>query len=172
MGSGKYFSAANQPAIILMFKNLGVWCDGLLCSLCFVLSVLLIERFWIVFSDCCFMWLILRLIDEMVFRVCFNGLFERVFDWMVAGIVFLIVWFVWLFRLVVFCWTVVILWVRRKIIVWRCIARLPLLNPVLKWVCSDSNGWSFDLGVYCLLWKRFLVLNVVLRATQVKSFVK
>ena len=52
VGSGKYFSAANQPAIILMFKNLGVWCDGLLCSLCFVLSVLLIERFWIVFSDC------------------------------------------------------------------------------------------------------------------------
>lgn len=44
VGSGKYLSAANQPAIILIFKNLGVWCDGLLCLLCFVLSVLLIER--------------------------------------------------------------------------------------------------------------------------------
>lgn len=38
-GSGKYLLAANQPAIILIFKNLGVWCDGLLCLLCFVLSV-------------------------------------------------------------------------------------------------------------------------------------
>lgn len=44
VGSGKNLSAANQPAIILIFKNLGVWCDGLLCLLCFVLSVLLIER--------------------------------------------------------------------------------------------------------------------------------
>lgn len=39
VGSGKYLLAANQPAIILIFKNLGVWCDGLLCLLCFVLSV-------------------------------------------------------------------------------------------------------------------------------------
>ena len=44
VGSGKYLSAANQPAIILMFKNLGVCHDGLLCLLCFVLGVFLIER--------------------------------------------------------------------------------------------------------------------------------
>ena len=47
-----------------------------------------------------------------------------------------------------------------------CIAMLPLLNPVSKWVRSDSNGWSFNLGVYCLLWKRFCVLNVALRMTK------
>lgn len=72
----------------------------------------------------------------------------------------------------VFCWTVVILWERRKIKVWRCIATLLLLNPVSKWVRSDPCGWTFDFGGYCLLWKRFLVLNVVLRAAQVKSFAK
>ena len=44
VGSGKYLSAANQSAIILIFKNLGVWRDGLLCLLCFVLSAFLIER--------------------------------------------------------------------------------------------------------------------------------
>ena len=44
--------------------------------------------------------------------------------------------------------------------------KLPLLNPVSKWVRSDSNGWSFNLGVYCLLWKRFCVLNVALRMTK------
>ena len=49
VGSGKYLLAANQPAIILIFKYLGVWCDGLS---------------WL------FVWLILRLIDEIVFRVC------------------------------------------------------------------------------------------------------
>ena len=43
VGLWEYLSAANQPAIILIFKNLGVWRDGLLCLLCFVLSVLLIE---------------------------------------------------------------------------------------------------------------------------------
>lgn len=47
-----------------------------------------------------------------------------------------------------------------------------VVKPCVKWVRSDLNGWSFDLGVYCLLWKRFLVLNVVLRAAQVKSFAK
>ena len=31
VGSGKCLSAANQPAIILIFKNLGVWRDGLSC---------------------------------------------------------------------------------------------------------------------------------------------
>ena len=95
--------------------------------------------------------------------------FERVLIERLCGLFFLIVWFDWLFRLVVFYWTVVILWERRKIKVWRCIAMLPLLNPMSKRVRSDSNGWSFDLGVYCLLWKRFLVPNVVLRAAQVKS---
>ena len=42
MGLWKNLSAANLPAIILIFKNLGVWRDGLLCLLCFVLSV-----FWL-----------------------------------------------------------------------------------------------------------------------------
>lgn len=57
-----------------------------------VCYVLFWERFWL--SGCVdcllwlFLWLILRLIDEIVCRVCFDGLFERVFDWMVAGIVF------------------------------------------------------------------------------------
>lgn len=31
VGLWKYLSAANQPANILIFKNLGVWCDGMLC---------------------------------------------------------------------------------------------------------------------------------------------
>lgn len=114
-----------------------------------------------------FLWMILRLIYEIVFRVCFEGLFFWVFliEWL-RGLFVVIVWFDWLFRLVVFCWTVVILWKRRKIKVWRCIAMLPLLNPMSKWVRSDSSGWSFDLGVYCLMWKRFLVPNVVLRMTK------
>ena len=120
VGSGKYLSAANQPAIILIFKK--SWCIIRLYVV-FVLRAFMIERFWIVWCD-------------------------------------------WLFRLVVFCWTVVILWERRKIMDWRCIAMLPLLNPMLKWVHSDPCGWTFDLGVYCLLWKRFLVLNVALRMTQ------
>ena len=106
-----------------------------------------------------FLWLILRLIDEMVCRVCFEGLF--------FGLFFLIVWFDWLFRLVVFYWTVVILCERRKIKVWRCIATLLLLNPMSKWVWSDLCGcFSFDFGGYCLLWKRFCVLNVTLRMTK------
>lgn len=41
VGSGKNLSAANQPAIILIFKNLGVWRDVLLSLLCFVLGVFL-----------------------------------------------------------------------------------------------------------------------------------
>lgn len=119
-----------------------------------------------------FVWLILRLIDEIVFRVCLLCFVLSVFWLRDFGLFYLIVWFDWLFRLVVFYWTVVILWERRKIKVWRCIAMLPLLNPMSKRVRSDSNGWSFDLGVYFLLWKRFLVLNVALRAAQVKSFAK
>ena len=86
--------------------------------------------------------------------------FGRVFDWEILDC---LLWlFLWLIlRLIDEVW-----WVRRKIKVWRCIAMLPLLNPVSKWVRSDSNGWSFNLGVYCLLWKRFCVLNVALRMTK------
>lgn len=60
--------------------------------------------------------------------------FGRVFDWEILDCFF------WLFVLVVFCWTVAIWRGRRKIKVWRCIATLLLLNPVSKWVRSDSNG--------------------------------
>lgn len=86
--------------------------------------------------------------------------FGRVFDWEILDC---LLWlFLWLIlRLIDEVW-----WARRKIKVWRCIAMLPLLNPVSKWVRSDSNGWSFNLGVYCLLWKRFCVLNVALRMTK------
>ena len=49
VGSGKNLSAANQPAIILIFKNLGVWCDGLLCL---SLSVFYREVVWIVCCGC------------------------------------------------------------------------------------------------------------------------
>ena len=101
------------------------------------------------------------------FRNCFFVCLWVFFIERLCGLFVLTVCF-----LVVFCWTVVILWERRKIMVGRCIAMLPLLNPVSKWVRSDSNGWSFNLGVYCLLWKRFCILNVALRATQVKSFAK
>lgn len=87
--------------------------------------------------------------------------------------VFLIEWLYELFVgvvlcdfVLVFCWTVVILWERRKIMVGRCIATLLLSSLTLKWVRSDPCGWSFDLGVYCLLWKRFCVPNVALRMTQ------
>ena len=99
-------------------------------------------------------------------RNCLLCLFWACFWLRDFGLFFLIVWFDWLFRLVVFYWTVVILCERRKIKVWRCIATLLLLNPMSKWVRSDSNGWSFNLGVYCLLWKRFCVLNVALRMTK------
>lgn len=129
------------------------------------------EIVWVV---CCGCFLIDFTIDC---RDSLSCLFWRFVFWLfliewLRGLFFLIVWFDWLFRLVVFYWTVVILWERRKIKVWRCVAMLPLLNTVSKWVRSDSSGWSFDLGVYCLLWKRFLVLNVVLWAAQVKSFAK
>ena len=86
--------------------------------------------------------------------------FGRVFDWEIldcSGWLFL-----WLIlRLIDEVWCG-----RRKIKVCRCIATFLLLNPVSKWVRSDSNGWSFNLGVYCLLWKRFCVLNVALRMTK------
>ena len=166
MGLWKYLSAANQTAIILIFKNLGVWRDGLLCL------------FWA--------WFWLR--DFGLFVVVVSVIDFTIDWWDSFSCLFVLFWAYywlngcrdclcdclcdWLFRLVVFCWTVVILWERGKIMGGRCIAMLPLLNPVSKRVRSDSNGWSFDLDVYCLLWKRFLVLNVALRAAQVKSFAK
>lgn len=93
--------------------------------------------------------------------------------------VFLIEWLYGLFVVIVcrgcfmwfcfgFCWTVVILWERRKFMVGRCIATLLLSSITSKWVRSDPCGWSFDLGVYCLLWKRFCVPNVALRMTQAR----
>ena len=93
--------------------------------------------------------------------------FGRVFDWEILDC---LLWlFLWLIlRLIDEVW-----WARRKIKVWRCIATLLLLNPMSKWVWSDLCGFfSFDFGGYCLLWKRFCILNVALRATQVKSFAK
>lgn len=147
---------------------MGWWVVVFVIMVCFE-SVFDWEIVWIVccgcFCDRFYDWL-----TRDSFRVCFDGLFFGCFWLRNFGLFFLIVWFDWLFRLVVFCWTVVILLERRKIMVGRCIASLLLLNPMSKWVRSGSSGWSFDLGVYCLLWKRFLVLNVVLRAAQVKSF--
>ena len=95
---------------ILIFKNIAFCRNCLLCLFwaCFWLRDCVGCLLWL------FVWLILRLIDEIVCRVCFEGLF--------FGLFFLIVWFDWLFRLVVFYWTVVILCERRKIKVWRCIA--------------------------------------------------
>ena len=76
-----------------------------------------------------FLWLILRLIDEMAFRVCLLCFvfWVLLIEWL-RGLFVVIVWCDWLFRLVVFYWTVVILWEIRKIKVWRCIARLLLLT--------------------------------------------
>ena len=162
VGSGKYLSAVNQPAIILIFKNIAFFRNCLLC--------LFWASFWL--RDFGLFVVVVFVIDFTIdWWDGLSCLFWRFVFWMfliewLRGLFFLIVWFDWLFRLVVFCWVVVILWERRKIMVGRCIAMLPLLNPVSKWVRSDSNGWSFDLGVYCLLWKRFCVLNVALRMTK------
>ena len=135
------------------------------CLLCFVLGVFLIERFWIVCCGCFCDWFydwLMRWFIVFVLKVCFLN----VFDWVVAGIVFsdCLIWLI----VPVGCFLLSGCdFVRKKkIMVWRCIAMLPLLNPVSKWVRSDSNGWSFNLGVYCLLWKRFCVLNVALRMTK------
>ena len=154
---------------ILIFKNIAFCRNCLLCL------------FW-----ACFWLRDFGLFVVVVFVIDFtidwwdglSCLFWRFVFWMfliewLRGLFFLIVWFDWLFRLVVFCWVVVISCERRKIKVWRCIATLLLLNPMSKWVWSDLCGcFSFDFGGYCLLWKRFCVLNVVLRAAQVKSFAK
>ena len=136
---------------IIIFKNIAFFRNCLSC----LFWAFLIERLCGLFVMVG-LWLILRLIDEMVFHVCLLCFVLNVLliEWL-CGMFFLIVWCDWLFRLVVFCWTVVILWERRKIKVWRCVAMLPLLNSMSKWVRFDSSGWSFDLGVYCLLWTRF-----------------
>ena len=76
--------------------------------------------------------------------------------------------FFWLFDVILF-WLFIerLCFMRKKKNYGRTVhCKLPLLNPVSKWVRSDSNGWSFNLGVYCLLWKRFCVLNVALRMTK------
>lgn len=88
--------------------------------------------------------------------------FERVFDWEILDCFF------WLFDVILF-WLFIerLCFMRKKKNYGRTVhCKLPLLNPVSKWVRSDSNGWSFNLGVYCLLWKRFCVLNVALRMTK------
>lgn len=142
VGSGRYLSAANQPSIILIFKNLGVWGDGLLCLLCFVLSVF--------FERLCGLFVVVVLVIDFAVNwwdgfsclfvmFCFLG----VIDWMVAGIVCrdCLMWLI--VPVGCFYWTVVILWEIRKIKVWRCIAMLLLLNPMSKWVRSDPCGCFF-----------------------------
>ena len=99
-------------------------------------------------------------------RNCLLCLSLGAFDWVVAGPCFF-----WLFDLIDCSgWLFFVEWMwfceKEKDYGRTCIAMLPLLNPVSKWVRSDSNGWSFNLGVYCLLWKRFCVLNVALRMTK------
>ena len=91
------------------------------------------ECYAIVFCDRFYDWL-MRWFVVFVFWVF---LIER------FGLFFLVLWFDWLFRLVVFYWTVVILWERRRIKVWRCIATLLLLNSMSKWVRSDPCGCFF-----------------------------
>lgn len=146
---------------------------SIVCRVCFD-GLFLIEKMWILCRGC-LLWLFV--VKEFWLRDCVGYLLWLFFDWFCCWLMWLLLglivpadWSDCLFWL--FCWTVVILWERRKIMVGRCIATLLLLNLMLKWVRSDSNGWSFGLGVYCLLWKRFLVLNVVLRAAQVKPFAK
>ena len=161
VGSGKYLSAVNQPAIILIFKNIAFCRNCLLCLFwaCFWLRDFGLFVVVVFVIDFTIDWW-----DGFSYLLCFV-LSILLIEWL-RGLFVVIVWCDWLFRLVVFYWTVVILCERRKIKVWRCIATLLLLNPVSKWVRSDSNGWSFNLGVYCLLWKRFCVLNVALRMTK------
>ena len=71
VGSGKYLSAVNQPAIILIFKNIAFYRNYLSCL--FVMFCFGRVSDWEIL-DCLlwlFLWLILRLIDEMVFRICY-----------------------------------------------------------------------------------------------------
>ena len=90
-----------------------------------VCYVLFWERFWL--SGCVdcllwlFSWLILWLIDEIVFRVC-------LLCFVLSVLLIERFWIVCCNFVLVFCWTVVILCERRKIMDWRCIATLLLLN--------------------------------------------
>ena len=151
---------------ILIFKNIAFYRNYLSCL--FVMFCFGRVSDWEIL-DCLlwlFLWLILRLIDEMVCRVCFEGLFFECFWLSGCGDCFF-----WLFDLIDCSgWLFFVEWMwfceKEKDYGRTCIAMLPLLNPVSKWVRSDSNGWSFNLGVYCLLWKRFCVLNVALRMTK------
>lgn len=99
--------------------------------------------------------------------------FGRVFDWEILECFF------WLFVVIVWCNFVLVIYerlcfLRKKKNYGRTVhCKFPLLNPMSKWVWSDLCGcFSFDFGGYCLLWKRFCILNVALRAAQVKSFAK
>lgn len=71
-----FVGSESAPAIILIFKNIAFFRN---CLLCFVLGVFFIGRL-------CGLFVVIvlvidfRLIDEIVCRVCFDGLFERVFD--------------------------------------------------------------------------------------------
>lgn len=133
--------------------------DGLFAVVVFVIDFTF--DWWDSFSclfvmvcfGCVFDW-------EIVWVVC-CGCFGRVFDWEILDCL------LWLFDVILFWFFNVCGFVRKKKNYGRTVhCKLPLLNPVSKWVRSDSNGWSFNLGVYCLLWKRFCVLNVALRMTK------
>ena len=110
-------------------------------------------------------WLILRLIDEIVCRVCFLCS-ERIIDWVVAGIVFsdCLIWLI----VPVGCFLLNGCdFVRKK----KNYGRTVHCNvAVVKLYVKMSACWFkrliFDLDVYCLLWKRFCVLNVALRMTK------
>ena len=147
---------------IIIFKNIAFCRNCLLCLFwaCFWLRDCVGCLLWF-FCDWFYDWL-MRWFVVFVLKVCFLN----VFDWVVAGIVFsdCLIWLI----VPVGCFFVEWLWFceKEKDYGRTCIAMLPLLNPVSKWVRSDSNGWSFNLGVYCLLWKRFCVLNVALRMTK------
>ena len=129
------------------------------------------------------------------FVIACSVCFERVFDWEIVWVVccgFFVIDFTfdWWDGLSCLFWRFVFWIVLSDCLIWLIVpigcfllngcdfvrkkknygrtehCKLPLLNPVSKWVRSDSNGWSFNLGVYCLLWKRFCVLNVALRMTK------
>ena len=132
VGSGKYLSAVNQPAIILIFKNIAFCRNYLSClfvMFCFgrvfdweILDCLL----WL------FLWLILRLIDEMVCRVCFEGLFFECFWLSGCGDCFF-----WLFDLIDCSgWLFFIerLWFceKEKVMVGRCIFIVAVVKPYVK----------------------------------------
>lgn len=137
----------------------------------FVLGVFLIERFWIVCCGCFCDWFYDWLMRWFFVFVMFC--FEHFIDWVVAGIVCrdCLMWLIvpigcFLLNGCDFVWKK-----KNKGLTVHC--KFPLLNPMSKWVWSDLCGcFSFDFGGYCLLWKRFCILNVALRATQVKLFAK